>query len=231
MSNLASFNRKVSPQSWSRGHSDEPSRLNQAPVRVQNLRVIAELRSFQRKELIPPKPHRLWMIEQGLVKTAVWNESGESSLLGLWGQGEFIAQPLTSGTEYHIECITPVKAHPMLMEAVNVQEVRVAQIQQMEFLLELMHCYPIPQRIMKFLSWLAQKAGHVTAEGCVIDLSLTHQAIAEMIGTTRVTITRLLQQLEADGQLMKLHHHRILLISGWQSTAQYRPYASLLDPS
>jgi CRP-like cAMP-binding protein len=217
MLNLAPFNQNTSPQSWSRSQSNEPDRLNYLPARVQNLRVVDDLLSFKRKELISPKPNRLWMIEQGLVKTAFWNESGESSLSGLWGQGEVVAQPLTASTDYQIECITPVKIRPLLVETVNMQAVMIAQIQQMEFLLSLMHCYPLPQRIMKFLGWLAQKAGRVTEEGCMIDLNLTHQAIAEMVGTTRVTITRLLQRLEAEGQLSRLHRHRIVLFSGWES--------------
>lgn len=217
MLDLAPFNQNTSPQTWSRRQSNEPDRLkNYPPVRVQNLRVVDDLLSFKRKELISPKPNRLWMIEQGLVKTVLWNEAGESSLLGLWGQGELVAQPLTSGADYEIECITPVKICSLLMETVNMQTVMSAQIQQMEFLLDLMHCYPMSQRIMKFLGWLAQKAGRVTEEGCVIDLNLTHEAIAEMIGTTRVTTTRMLKQLETQGQLARFHRHRIMLFSGWQ---------------
>jgi CRP-like cAMP-binding protein len=215
MLNLAPFNQNTSPQTWSQSQSNDPDRLNYLPVRVQNLRVVDDLMSFKRKELISPKPNRLWMIEQGLVKTTFWNEAGESLLLGLWGEGELVAQPLTAGADYEIECITPVKIRPLQIETVNMQAVMSAQIQQMEFLLELMHCYPIPHRVMKFLGWLAQKAGRVTEEGCMIDLNLTHQAIAEMLGTTRVTITRMLKQLEAEGQLARFHRHRIMLFSGW----------------
>ncbi len=216
MSNLASFNQKISPPTWSRRQSNELERLSHLPARVQNLRVVTDLLSFKRKDLIPSEVHKFWMIEQGLVKAAFWNESGESSLLGLWGQGEVVAQPLTAGADYQIECITPVEIRSLLVETVDMQAVMIAQIQQMEFLLSLMHCYPLPQRIMKFLGWLAQKAGRVTEEGCVIDLNLTHQMIADMVGTTRVTITRLLQRLEAEGQLARLHRHRIVLFSGWE---------------
>jgi CRP-like cAMP-binding protein len=215
MLNLAPLNQKASLQNWSRSQSHELPRLNYLPARVQNLRVVNDLLSFKQKDLISPKPNRIWMIEQGLVKTSLWNESGESSLLGLWGQGELVAQPLTDGTVYQIQCVTPVKLRPLQVETVNMQTVMIAQIQQMEFLLDLMHCYPMPQRIMKFLGWLAQKAGRVTEEGCVIDLNLTHQAIAEMVGTTRVTITRLLKQLETQGELARFHRHRIVLFSGW----------------
>jgi CRP-like cAMP-binding protein len=215
MLNLAPLNQNASLQTWSRSQSHEPPRLNYLPARVQSLRVVDDLLSFKQKDLVLPKLNRIWMIEQGLVKTSLLNESGESPLLGLWGQGELVAQPLTDGTAYQIQCVTPVKLRPLQVETVNMQTVMIAQIQQMEFLLDLMHCYPMPQRIMKFLGWLAQKAGRVTEEGCVIDLNLTHQAIAEMVGTTRVTITRLLKQLETQGQLARFHRHRIVLFSGW----------------
>jgi CRP-like cAMP-binding protein len=47
--------------------------------------------------------------------------------------------------------------------------------------------------------------------GYTLDLGLTHQAIAESIGSTRVTVTRLLNQFEAQKKLVKLSRQKIFL--------------------
>jgi CRP-like cAMP-binding protein len=208
--------RRPSSSAWVQPNSYGSGWLDRRPIEAQNLVIFGDLRSFKPKELIPSEPQRLWMIEQGFVKTVLWNKAGKGLLLGFWREGDLVAQPSTSREEYQVECMTSVKARLCPVDAASARVTMAAQILQMEFLLELMHCYPMPRRIMKFLGWLAQKAGYVTEEGCILDLSLTHQAIAEMIGTNRVTVTRQLQQLEAEGQLAKLRRHRIILLGGWQ---------------
>ena len=52
---------------------------------------------------------------------------------------------------------------------------------------------------MSFLLVLCRDFGVPGSEGITIDLRLSHQAIAEAIGSTRVTITRLLGDLRTDG--------------------------------
>jgi len=58
-----------------------------------------------------------------------------------------------------------------------------------------------PQRLQQLLSWLALKFGHPIHQGRLIQLRLTHQDIADAIGTTRVTVTRLMQDLERSGEI------------------------------
>jgi global nitrogen regulator NtcA len=50
-------------------------------------------------------------------------------------------------------------------------------------------------RLISFLLILCRDFGVPGAEGITISLKLSHQAIAEAIGSTRVTVTRLLAQL------------------------------------
>ena len=61
------------------------------------------------------------------------------------------------------------------------------------------------------LNWLAKKCGREVKEGQMIDLRLTHQDIAEILGTTRVTVTRTLNQFEQQGMITRLPLQRIVL--------------------
>jgi len=63
-----------------------------------------------------------------------------------------------------------------------------SHIQQMEELLNIMHCKLVSLRFLKFLNWLAHRFSQEVDQGWLLNLRLTHQAISEIIGTTRVTI-------------------------------------------
>lgn len=61
------------------------------------------------------------------------------------------------------------------------------------------------------LLWLSQRFGHNTERGRYIDLRLTHQDIADIVGATRVTITRLLNQFERQGMISRLDGYILIL--------------------
>jgi CRP-like cAMP-binding protein len=77
--------------------------------------------------------------------------------------------------------------------------------------LEILHCRAVDASLLRLLSWLAKKFGHQVEKGQLIDLRLTHQEIAETIGTTRVTVTRLLNEFEKQGIIERLPRKSIVL--------------------
>jgi CRP-like cAMP-binding protein len=50
--------------------------------------------------------------------------------------------------------------------------------------------------VLKLLGWLANQFGKQTSTEQLIDMRLTHQNIADLLGSTRVNITRALNSLE-----------------------------------
>lgn len=65
--------------------------------------------------------------------------------------------------------------------------------------------------LIKLLAWLSKRFGREVEQGRLIDMRLTHEDIADLLGSTRVTITRILKQLEEDGLIHRLRLHRIVL--------------------
>jgi CRP-like cAMP-binding protein len=65
--------------------------------------------------------------------------------------------------------------------------------------------------MIRLLFWLSRRFGEDKAQGQLIDLRLTHQDLAEFLGTTRVTVTRTLGQLEEQGLTQRLPLGRIIL--------------------
>lgn len=167
--------------------------------------------SFRRGDLLPLKPGLLWEIESGFVRTLTWDEEGTIATLGVWGPGDIVGKPLSQIELYQIECLITVKVSQLSFQGGYPQDAMLLHIQQMEELLNIMHCKLVSLRLLKFLNWLAHRFGQEVDQGWLLDLRLTHQAISEIIGTTRVTITRLFNQLEQEGKLVRLPQYRILL--------------------
>jgi len=67
-------------------------------------------------------------------------------------------------------------------------------------------------RILKMLLQLGARCGTPHEQGLRLNLSLTHQEIADMIGTTRQTVTTTLGQLEREG-MIKTEHHVISIVN------------------
>jgi len=85
-----------------------------------------------------------------------------------------------------------------------------SHIQQTEELLTILHQKPVSRRLWDFLVWLGQKFGRDVDQGRLIDLQLTHQELAEATSATRVSVTRMLQQFESEGMLLR-HQRQFIL--------------------
>lgn len=65
----------------------------------------------------------------------------------------------------------------------------------------------IGNRLIKLLLILSREFGSYIEEGILINITLSHNDIANIIGTTRVTITRLLKDL-IKSKLISIHSHQ-----------------------
>lgn len=171
-------------------------------------------RLFTRKEIIPPHQNVLWRIDRGVVRTLTWSEDGTFITLGYWGAGDLIGYPLSKINPYQIECLTSVEAIaiPQHLWHKYTNDL-LAHIQYSEELLSIVHRKPVALRLWQFLVWLSEKFGRDLEQGRLIELYITHQEIAEVLNTTRVTVTRLLQQFEVEGVLVRYKRRIILCLS------------------
>jgi CRP/FNR family transcriptional regulator len=67
------------------------------------------------------------------------------------------------------------------------------------------------QKIKMLFLLLSEEHGRKTSEGVILDIKLTHQDIANMVGTSRETVTRALDKLNKDGEIKVLKDKSILL--------------------
>jgi CRP-like cAMP-binding protein len=167
---------------------------------------------FSRRSLLPLGANYLWKIESGVVRTLTWLEDGTTVTLGLWGVGDVVGRVLSTAEPYQIECLTPVEVTLLSLDKwYQVNEAIIQHTQQIQELLQIVHCRSVDASLFKLLAWLAKKFGQEVEKGQLIELRLTHQEISETIGTTRVTVTRLLNDFEKQGIIQRLPRKFIVL--------------------
>ena len=76
------------------------------------------------------------------------------------------------------------------------------RLQQAEAWLALSGKRLVSDRLRYFLIMLARDFGQVEPSGIRIPMRLTHHQLATAIGTTRVTVTRLLKEFKTEGWLV-----------------------------
>ncbi|BAZ32651.1 Crp/Fnr family transcriptional regulator [Cylindrospermum sp. NIES-4074] len=168
--------------------------------------------SFTRRSFLPEQKNALWKIERGFVRTFTYLEDGTTVALGLWGPGDIVGRPLSKITPYQMECLTKIEATILPLDDYSeITETLLAHIQQAQELMVIRSHKKVDTMLIKLLAWLSQKFGSEVEKGRLIDMRLTHEDLAEMIGSTRVTITRILGQFEQEGLIDRLSLHRIVI--------------------
>lgn len=75
-------------------------------------------------------------------------------------------------------------------------------------------------RVTRKLLTLADEMGEATADGHVlIDRPLTHQQLANLVGTTRETVTKILNEMKDNG-LLSIRRHRITILDSEELLAR-----------
>jgi len=184
--------------------------------------------SYERGKTIffPGDPaERVYFLVKGAVKLSRVYEAGEEITVALLRENSvFGVLSLITGQRsdrfYHAVAFTPVelmsapinqvevalKEHPDL-SLVMLQGLA-SRILQTEMMIETLAHRDMGSRLVSFLLILCRDFGVPTPEGIRIDLKLSHQAIAEAIGSTRVTVTRLLGDLR-DQNMISIYKKKI----------------------
>ena len=168
---------------------------------------------------------RVYLLKRGAVRLSRVYESGEEITVALLRENSlFGVLSLLTGQKsdrfYHAIAFTRVdliSAPATSVRQAIEKDARVgllllqglsSRILQTETMIETLTHRDMSSRLVSFLLVLCRDFGMPGTRGITIDLKLSHQAIAEAIGSTRVTITRLLGDLRNVG-LVEIDRKRI----------------------
>jgi CRP/FNR family transcriptional regulator, global nitrogen regulator len=184
--------------------------------------------SFERNKTIffPGDPaERVYFLQKGAVKLSRVYEAGEEITVALLRENSvFGVLSLLTGNKsdrfYHAVAFTSVELLSAPIDQVE-QALKdnpelsmlllrglSSRILQTEMMIETLAHRDMGSRLVSFLLILCRDFGVPSNDGITIDLKLSHQAIAEAIGSTRVTVTRLLGDLR-EQNMISIHKKKI----------------------
>jgi CRP/FNR family transcriptional regulator/CRP/FNR family cyclic AMP-dependent transcriptional regulator len=186
------------------------------------LEALAELtitRTFDKGQLIilADEPgDTLFIVRRGQVKVSLTHASGKEFILSLLGEGEFFGElailderPRSASVVAMEETDLIMLTRPDFLQLVGrVPAIAVALLEELAARLRRtdeqvggLALLDVHNRVARIILRLAADRGEETDEGIRIKQRLTHQQLANMAGTTRETVTRVLKQLERDGYI------------------------------
>jgi CRP-like cAMP-binding protein len=177
------------------------------------------LQGFRAGQAIPMNPNDLWIVCRGVVQLNTLYPNGDEALLGLACPSMPFGLPISLIYPYQAIALSDVdlmsltlaelQQHPNLMQEVFQHLAR--RLRQAEAMLAMAGCRRVEDRLRQFLLLLQMEVGQPSPEGTRLTVRLTHQHLASAIGTTRVTVTRLLGKLREEGWL-KLDGDRHIIL-------------------
>ena len=181
---------------------------------------VSVLKKFPKDQLILLENEdgdTLFTIIKGKVKVSIFSEHGKEVIFSILYDGDFFGdmslldgKPRSASvvaiedSEMRLirrpDFIRLLEKHPQI--ALKLIEELTSRLRKADERIESLALLDVTGRIAGILLQLAEEKGHHTPEGIIIESRPIHQELANMAGTTRETVTRLLKQLEQKGYII-----------------------------
>ncbi|MGK7917574.1 MAG: Crp/Fnr family transcriptional regulator [Prochloraceae cyanobacterium] len=194
------------------------NRINNISPNLDN--IDQRLHFFEKGEEIPTLTEGVWQVYRGTVELSMLHSNGKKVLLGWAYPLTFFGSWLTYTETYQGKAIsdvylrwyslTEIEASPQLAQTMLTQMAR--RMRQTEALLAIAGMRRVEARLQQLLALLKQEIGEPVTGGTKLKIRLTHQSIANAIGTTRVTVTRLLGLFQRNGHISLDSDRQIILL-------------------
>jgi len=198
------------------------------PPILEQLAALLHRRSYKRGQVIfhqEDPGSAAYLIESGCVKVVVLTADGDEMVLRVLAPGEVFGElamltgrPRSASVVAIEDTVTHTLERTAFLDfiqqrpaaAMPIFGVLVDLIQRLTVQVEDLAKLDVPRRLERKLLELAQTYGQQTAEGIRIDVRLNQTDLANMIGTTRVSVNNCLTGLERRGIIAR-NGHRIVL--------------------
>jgi CRP-like cAMP-binding protein len=166
-------------------------------------------RSFRPRQMMPLNRNQIWVVQRGIVVLSTLHLNGDETMLGLACPGAAFSLDWAFVEPYQAIALTEVIAtsysqieleHSVTLAQEMLRSME-RRLKQTEALLAMAGCKRVEDRLRHLLMLLKTEIGYPVVEGTRLEVKLTHQLLASAIGTTRVTVTRLIGQFKDEGWL------------------------------
>jgi len=168
-----------------------------------------QVHKYSKGDNIPLSNTFFGYVLQGLVKLSTLSQTGTEIMTGLATSGMVFGSTMTNLPLYEATAISDVELvliYVSEMRAIpNLNQMLLPKIkqrlQQAESFLFIISHYNVEDRLSSLLEMLKSEFGEPVVGGTRLLFRLTHEDIATACNSTRVTITRLLNKLQKQGEI------------------------------
>ena len=158
----------------------------------------------------------MFIIQRGRVKVSIVSEDGREVILSTLGSGDFFGDMSLLDSKPRSANVTATEETDLLMLrradfirliqtipqiAIKLLAVLAGRLRKTDRKIEGLALSDVTGRITQTLLQLAEDQGIYSQEGVLIRNRPTHQELANMSGTTRETVSRILKRLENQGYI------------------------------
>lgn len=162
----------------------------------------------------------LYIVNFGVLKAVVPTSLGRDRIADLYGPGDVLGLAALDGgnhaetvTAVHDACLTPIDPQQAMNDRKLRDYIMRSMARQLRRSREMIDEgeLPVGARVTKAFLRLAERFGQpadqpapdadIGADGVKLPLALTHEDLADLTGSSRVTITRILGELRTEGAL------------------------------
>jgi CRP-like cAMP-binding protein len=205
---------------------------------------------FERRERIyvRSEPSRnLYLLLRGVAKLSGLNKMNELVLMALLAPGDaFGISALTpesvhqSQCDAFIECIVAaiepqafveIMLGALLTDFQTVMSMLVSPLQELLTRYSMMLRLAVKDRLLTAFAELGSKFGTRHERGTLLNLPLTHQDLADLVGATRPIITLQLRGLERDGAILRERRRLVLVPNRLSNEGAIDPPAEAFLPT
>lgn len=167
------------------------------------------IHSYNRDELTLLDNQNIWLVTDGLVKLTTLTEYNEEVLIGLVGPGMPLGTCLTPFALYEATAFSSVQMVAISLDelshsphlAQNLFLAACRRLQQTEKFIVATRQRRVSDRLYQMFQLLSVEIGQVTPQGIRLPIPLTHEDLAALCGSDRLSISRLLKRLQQQGQI------------------------------
>jgi CRP-like cAMP-binding protein len=200
-----------------------------SPAETEELRRKSTQREYRPGEMIfapAPHPRDVYLLERGLVRIFRASPSGAETTFGYVRPGEIFGELAAFSHKPRESFAQAVRtafvwklrrrlirevlaAHPGIVLAVTTQVG--SRLKRIESRVEHLVFRPVPSRVAGILLELAEDFGRQQPHGLLIDLAISQEALATLVGASRQTVNTSLRELERAGLIRRDGRRFVLL--------------------
>lgn len=210
--------------------ADVPLFKGLEPDKIERIRKIVIKRTYPKGATMfieGQETDGLYIVTSGFVKVLKLHKDGREKTLAILGEGEILGEMTIFGSdlrsatletlEQSTVLVIPRADFQLLLEempelAIRVIEVLSYRLRQSNRQIEELIFFNARSRVICNLVQLANERGRAEKNGIKIILRLTHAELANLIGVSRETTTKVLAELQA-GNLIKITSKQIQIVN------------------